>query len=71
MTDQSVYNKGEEMKKKTQDQLVKIICQLDKDGKEFNAGRARKAIKYVFAAVELANAEAEVIAQLATTLKKV
>ncbi len=71
MTGDTVYNKGEEMKKKTQDALVKIICKLDESGKEFNAGRARKAIKYVFAAVELANAEAEVIAQLATTLKKV
>lgn len=59
------------MKKKTQDHLVKIICQLDKSGKEFNAGRARKAIKYVFDAVELANAQAEVITQLAATLKKV
>lgn len=59
------------MKKKTQDALVKIICKLDESGKEFNAGRARKAIKYVFAAVVLANAEAEVIAHLATTLKKV
>ena len=59
------------MKKKTQDQLVKIICKLDESGKEFNAGRARKAIKYVFAAIDEANAEAEVIAQLATTLKKV
>ena len=59
------------MKKQTQEKLVKIICQLDKSGKEFNAGRARKAIKYVFNAVELANAEAEVIAQLASTLKKV
>lgn len=58
------------MKKKTQDQLVKIICRLDETGKEFNAGRARKAIKYVFDAVIEANVEAEVIADLAAELNR-
>ena len=42
------------MKAQTQNELVKIICKLDESGKEFNAGRARKAIKYVFAAVAIA-----------------
>lgn len=59
------------MKKKTQDALVKIICKLDESGKEFNAGRARKAIKYVFAAIDEANAEAEVITELAKKLESV
>lgn len=40
-------------KKVQQNQIVKMMCELDKAKKEFNAGRSRKALKLVEKSLDL------------------
>lgn len=60
------------MKKQKQEKMVVIITGLDKKSKEFNAGRARKAIKLVNKAwLEMDNeSKLEQIVILAKSLKQ-